>query len=233
MDGSDEIHPVQEVQSSHLLVVEGPNDKAVIEQIVKQYNKAAIGQITKQDKTVLDFEIKSAGGIDEILGSTDGDPLGAIRIDIVEPNLKIYGIVVDADQNLESRWQSLKCCTALAGVQLPNAPVPEGTIVETVGKPKVGVWLMPDNVKPGELEDFVADMIPNDDPVWPRSQCYIDGIPHDQRKFKEKVQRAKVHAWLSARKNPRYMGQAIYDGDLDVNGVLCQRFVAWLTELFG
>lgn len=234
MDGPDEIHPVQEVQSSHLLVVEGPNDKAVIEQIVKQYNKAAIGQITEQDNTVLDFEIKSAGGIDEILGSTYGDPLGAIRIDIVEPNLKIYGIVVDADQNLESRWQSLKRCIAQVGVQLPNAPDPQGTIVETVGKPKVGVWLMPDNTNPGELEDFVAEMIPDNDPVWPMSQCYIDKIPENDRKFSNKKdQRAKVHAWLAARKNPRYVRQAIRDGDLDVNSVLCHRFVAWLTELFG
>lgn len=233
MEQSDEIHPVQEVQSSHLLVVEGPNDKAVIEQIVKQYNKAAIGQITEQDKTVLDFEIKSAGGIDEILGSTDGDPLGAIRIDIVDPNLKIYGIVVDADEAINTHWESIKDCIGGSGIQLPNAPDPQGTIVETVGKPKVGVWLMPDNVNPGELEDFVADMIPDGDPIWPKSQSYIDGIPQVHRKFKEKVKRAKVHAWLSARKNPRYMRQAIRDGDLDVNRGLCQRFVAWLTELFG
>ena len=238
MEQSDEIHPVQEVQSSHLLVVEGPNDKAVIEQIVKQYNKAAIGQITEQDKTVLDFEIKSAGGIDEILGSTDGDPLGAIRIDIVEPNLKIYGIVVDADEAINTRWESIKDCIGWGGILLPNTPcrygvIKDGIVKETNRRLRIGVWLMPDNINPGELEDFVADMIPNGDPVWPKSQSYIDGIPQVHRKFKRKVQRAKVHAWLSARKNPRYMGQAIYDGDLDVNRGLCKRFVAWLTELFG
>ena len=215
MDGSDEIHPVEEIQASRLLRVEGADDQAVIEQILKKHHIV-----------IPAFSIEKADGYDNLLNLLEG-------ADLVEPNRESVGIVVDANQNLESRWQSLKRCIARVGVQLPNAPDPQGTIVETVGKPKVGVWLMPDNVNLGELEDFVADMIPDNDPVWPRSQCYIDGIPQDQRKFKGKVQRAKVHAWLAARKNPRYVRQAIRDGDLDVNGVLCQRFVAWLTELFG
>lgn len=215
MEQFDEIHPVELIQASRLLRVEGADDEAVIEQILKKHHIV-----------IPAFSIEKADGYNNLLNLLEG-------ADLIEPNREAVGIVVDADQNLESRWQSLKCRTAQVGVKLPNAPDPQGTIVETVGKPKVGVWLMPDNVKPGELEDFVAEMIPDNDPVWPKSQCYIDGIPQVHRKFKRKVQRAKVHAWLSARKNPRYMGQAIYDGDLDVNGVLCKRFVAWLTDLFG
>ncbi len=92
---------------------------------------------------------------------------------------------------------------------------------------------MPDNQSMGELEDFVAKMIPNGDPVWPRSRSYIDGIPITDRKFKgKKTLRAKVYAWLAAREDPRRMGQAIYARDLNVNGPLCQKFVDWLTRLF-
>ena len=29
-------------------------------------------------------------------------------------------------------------------------------------------------------------MIPDDDPIWPRAQRYIDGIPEADRKFSEK-----------------------------------------------
>lgn len=215
MDGSDEIHPVEEIQTSRLLRVEGADDEAVVEQILKKHHIV-----------IPAFSIEKADGYDNLLNLLE-------EADLVEPNRESVGIVVDADQNLEGRWMSLKRCLAQVGVQLPNVPDPQGTIVETVGKPKVGVWLMPDNMSLGELEDFVADMIPDNDPVWPRSQSYIDGIPHDQRKFKRKVQRAKVYAWLATREKPGFMGQAIDRKDLDVNGILCQRFVAWLTELFG
>ena len=92
---------------------------------------------------------------------------------------------------------------------------------------------MPDNTEPGELEDFVAKMIPASDTVWPLSQSYIDGIPCAERKFsKKKKARAQVHAWLAAREDPRQMGAAIGARDLNVDGPLCQQFVAWLTRLF-
>ena len=100
--------------------------------------------------------------------------------------------------------------------------------------PRVGVWLMPDNESPGELEDFVAQMIPDGDPVWPLSQDYIDGIPVSDRKFTAgKTLRAKIHAWLAAREDPRQMGAAIGTYDLDIGGDLCTRFTAWLDMLFG
>ena len=86
---------------------------------------------------------------------------------------------------------------------------------------------------PGELENFVSEMIPNDDPVWPRSQSYIDGIPKSDRKFIEKkIPRAKVHAWLATREEPRKMGVAIRAQDLRVDGPLSTRFANWLRQLF-
>lgn len=92
---------------------------------------------------------------------------------------------------------------------------------------------MPDNSANGELEEFVAEMIPAGDPVWPLAQDYINGIPSDARKFPDgKSLRAQIYAWLSARADPRQMGSAIGTHDLLVNGELCQKFVTWLTRLF-
>ena len=94
--------------------------------------------------------------------------------------------------------------------------------------------MMPDNVSSGELEDFIMRMIPADDPVWPRAQRYIDGIPEAERKFKpQKAQRAKIHAWLAARREPRKMGTAIVAGDLDTGAAIAKDFTAWLRRLFG
>ena len=92
---------------------------------------------------------------------------------------------------------------------------------------------MPDNESGGELEDFVALMIPPEDPVWPRSNTYIDAIPTHDRKFSEhKTTRAKVYSWLATREDPRQMGLAIRTRDLAVDGELCERFAGWLRRLF-
>ena len=99
--------------------------------------------------------------------------------------------------------------------------------------PRIGIWLMPDNQSPGELEDFVAQMIPGSDPVWPLSQDYIDGIPVRNRKFTHsKTLRAKIYSWLASREDPRQMGLAIRALDLDIDGDLCTRFSNWLNRLF-
>ena len=92
---------------------------------------------------------------------------------------------------------------------------------------------MPDNQCVGELENFVCDMIPANDPILPRAQRYIDDIPAKDRKFKDaKLTRAHVHAWLATREKPRPMGTAITAGDLDCNVRLASSFVNWLRKLF-
>ena len=114
------------------------------------------------------------------------------------------------------------------GIEYPESRTPQER--STVD---IGIWLMPDT-SAGELEDFVAQMIPGEDAVWPLSQSYIAGIPAADRKFAaHKTLRAQIHAWLAAREDPRQMGLAIRTGDLDVNGPLCRKFVVWLTNLFG
>ncbi len=76
-------------------------------------------------------------------------------------------------------------------------------------------------------------MIPQDDPIWPRSEDYIDGIPPQYRRFKPgKALKAKLYAWLATRKNPKRIGAAIGTGDLNVDGPLAVRFADWLRQLF-
>lgn len=147
---------------------------------------------------------------------------------------KALGIMIDANDTLSSRWDALSDRLRSEGLQPPAVPDLNGTIIATPEKPKVGIWLMPDNQSPGELEDFIAQMIPTNDPVWPLSTRYVDGIPIRDRKFRErKILKARIHAWLAVRAEPRPMGRAITTRDLDIDGDLCQRFVAWLTRLFG
>ncbi len=197
---------------SNVLLVEGVNDKHVVRHICQRLEVA------------ISFCTKEKDSVEQVLD--------AIDTEIQAPDLQAMGILVDANDDVGARWEAVKGRLALANVALPNNPVPAGTIID--GDPRVGVWLMPDNRSTGELENFVAEMIPCQDPNWPLSRAYIDGIPCAERKFsKKKKLRAQVHAWLAAREDPRQMGTAIRAHDLNVDGALCQAFVCWLERLFG
>ena len=196
--------------------MEGPDDKHVVLQL-----RQRVGSIPE-------FSITAKGGV--------GQVLDAIGLEVRVSGRKTVGILVDANENLASRWQAVRDKLRKEGVELPATIEPTGAIIEgdlREGRPRVGVWLMPDNTLPGEIEDFVAAMIPEDDPVWPLSGAYIGGIPEPYRKFTPgKTRRAEVHAWLAARERPRLMGVAIRARDLDVDGAGCKSFVDWLRRLF-
>ena len=156
--------------------------------------------------------------------------LPSISLEIKAPERRAVGIVVDANEDLNGRWKAITHRLQKESIQAPEFPDPSGTIINPSGtiipsKPRIGIWLMPNNRVAGELEDFVEKMIRNDDPIWPQSQSYIEGIRKADRKFSEsKIERAKIHAWLATRENPRKMGSAIHAGDLDPCGRSLPRF---------
>lgn len=197
--------------ASRILLVEGPDDKHVV------------GHLCEKNAMESVFCISDKGN--------DLSVLESIIPEFKVSGRKALGIMLDANSDPNGRWQAVAARLREAGIDPPNVPDPKGTIIE--GYPRVGIWLMPDNESSGELENFVARMIPRDDAVWPLSQNYIEKIPETERKFSEgKTLRAKVHAWLAARKEPRKMGQAVGAGDLDVATVDAENFVTWLRKLF-
>ncbi len=200
--------------SQLVLLVEGPNDEHVVKQICNRS-----GPLPK-------FKIIAREGIAPLLRSIGGEisVSGSVAV----------GIVVDANDDLNARWQAIQNRLSEHQITLPNTPDPSGTVVEGGARiPRIGVWLMPDNQSSGELENFIEMMIPDEDAVWPLSKAYIDRIPQRHRKFKEgKTLRACVHAWLAAREKPRPMGLAIKTKDLDATVPPCMKFVDWLRELF-
>ena len=195
-----------------LLLVEGPDDKHVVEHLRRRLAPD------------LAFCCRSADGIDPLLKAV---PL-ELRLD----DRTALGILIDANADVSARWQSIGDLLHKEGMRLPNRPESSGTIIK--GDLCVGVWLMPDNSTPGELEDFVAEMIPKDDPVWPLAEKYVDSIPNEDRQFAQgKELRAKIHAWLATRREPQKMGAAIRTGWLDATAPAAKRLADWLTALFG
>lgn len=209
--------------SDRILLVEGEDDLHVVLQL--WYRIALESGI--QLECDPEFCIDEKGGIDKLLESIVGEVLVEDR--------KAVGIVVDADEDPEGRWESVAGQLREVHIEIPQEPTPGGICIEGGSHlPRVGVWLMPDNRSTGELEDFVKAMLPDADPVWPCSTRYIERIAPEHRKFKEKKElRAKVHAWLATRKQPGRMGAAIKEGDLEIDGELAVGFADWLRRLFG
>lgn len=201
--------------ATRMLLVEGNDDLHVVKHI-------------RIRASIPNFRIVQKEGKDALLESIPYEATMEERV--------VLGIMLDANGNPAGRRQAVADRLGKAGVELPSFPQPEGVVIDSdpsTGLPRVGVWMMPDNQSPGELEDFLAAMIPADDPVWPLAQEYIDGIPPEHRKFKDKHLQAQVHAWLAAQEEPRPPGLAIKTQDLDIDGPLCVRFTAWLRRLFG
>ena len=202
---------------SHVLLVEGEDDRHVIRHLCNRSEKD------------WKFEIRLGEGWESLRE--------AIGAEIKAPRRKVIGIIVDADDDVGARWCAVARRLEQAGlVDVPSKPVPDGAIIPGIRQkriPRVGIWMMPNNELPGELEDFIARMIPGDDAIWPLSQKYIDGIPEAERKFKpKKKRRAQVHAWLATRARPRPMGTAITAQDLQMEAN-SQKLIDWLQRLFG
>ena len=161
--------------------------------------------------------------------------LGALRQEVNLRGNPPVGVIVDADADISERWMEIVSNLGAAKTLAPKEPEAEGTvIIQAAGLPRIGIWIMPDNQSTGELEDFVIDMIPDGDAIWPTSVNYIETIPTIERQFTEhKTDRAKLYAWLATRKHPPHIGAAIRDGYLHTDTARCQSFALWLRRLYG
>ena len=99
----------------------------------------------------------------------------AIGLEIKAPGRIVVGILADANTYPDRRWQAIADRLRKANFEPPAALDRDGTVIE--GTRRVGIWLMPDNWLPGELEDFIKELIPADDRVWPRAQIVYRRYP--------------------------------------------------------
>lgn len=210
---------VNPISASGLMVVEGRTDQHFLSHLCRRAAPDLAARIEYHDAR--GFQ----GVLDTITGFVNEDTLTTV------------GFIVDADDDPQEHWQQVlnRIADANGEIDLPTSLDTNGTIIPEnpdIGNPRIGVWVMPDNVSNGELEDFVVQMVPVNDSVWPRAQGYINGIPQPRKFDDDKTTKAEVHAWLATRKFPGLAGLAVREGDLDANAPISQSFLAWLTRLF-
>ena len=198
-----------------LLLVEGLNDRHVVQHLLKAHGL----------QLESDFRIKDAGGDDPLLTN--------LPVEIRAAGLTTLGVIIDADVDVQARWDSLSCLLTKAGYTPPKSPESRGMILLQEDLPAIGVWVMPDNQLPGKLEDFVARLVPAQDPILPLADQATRGIPPDLRKFSEPdLAKAIIHNWLAWQKEPgSRMGEAFTKKYLDPQAPTALVFVEWVRRL--
>lgn len=196
-----------------ILLVEGKDDWHVVSSLMNSYDVPE------------DFKIVDTDGVNGLLSR--------LPVQLKATGAERIGIVLDADVDLELRWQSIRVILERHGYsRVPAVPSANGTILAEESYPQFGAWLMPDNSLPGMLEDFAALLIPADDPLKGYANSSIDGLP--RRLFLD-VHRPKVliHTWLAWQSDPGTpMGLAITKKYLDANSGGAIKFVNWIKALF-
>lgn len=197
----------------NVLLVEGTDDVMVF------YHLANHHQIQGA------FKVKKKNGIDQLLDELD--------VELDASGLERLGVVVDADVDLIARWQALRDRLGVCAYRdLPRNPLPEGIIIQELDRPVVGVWIMPDNVNAGMLEDFTRSLVPDDDPLWPRAENCVNEIPHLERRFST-LSKAYIHTWLAWQEEPgTLMGAAINKRYFNADAPTANQLVAWIRRLF-
>ncbi len=173
--------------------------------------------------------VRQENGIENVLKS--------LRLRLRLGDVEYIGIVVDADQMPQSRWDSIKSILTDSGYDstaISPTPMESGTIIATVGFPVVGVWIMPNNLSAGMLEHFAAMLIPPHDTLWPLAVNCVDAIPESERRFiPEHLTKAQIHTWLAWQQEPgKPIGQALAKRYFDADAPLAVTFSSWIQSLF-
>ena len=199
---------------SKILLVEGKDDQHVI---------LALREIHKMQKS---FDIVDCRGIEQLFE--------AIPVHFKRSGIDTIGIIIDADVDINARWNTLKSVLSKTGFIVPDVFPKTGLILQNNDQ-KAGVWIMPDNKDNGMLEDFISFLVPENDQLLPVVDSTLNKIEMKQLNNYSIVHKSKarIHTWLAWQKEPGTpLGLSITKRYLTTNKITCQNLINWLTELF-
>ncbi|MGP1382019.1 MAG: DUF3226 domain-containing protein [Thainema sp.] len=208
---------------SNVLLVEGAQDKFVIPELIEANG---IDWGTKKDPIVY---IRDCDGYSNLI-----DP-DSIATELQGSGLSALGIIIDADENPDARWQSVIKAVSTSIPDIPTDLSENGLIHTTSDEIKFGIWMMPDNQMRGMLETFLAYLIPSDnEELWRFAQ---EAVQEAKRKGAElaeqKLDKANIYTWLAWQKSPgRRLHQAVMERILDPKHPNAQKFVTWFKTLY-
>lgn len=156
----------------------------------------------------------------------------------ISTEIKTYdavGVVLDADQNLAGRWNTVRN-QATSIFTVPAQLPAEGLILSNQEGRRFGVWIMPDNQQHGMLETFLKLLVPvQRAALWEYAEAATVEARNRGALFSTAhTDKAKMHTWLAWMEPPgQSLGHAIRARILDPSAVHAQNFVSWFIGLYG
>jgi hypothetical protein len=204
-----------------ILLVEGKDELRVLPELLELAGIAW----PKGDEPV---RIEEQDGITKLLAP------GFIEATLKASGVQAVGIIVDANGDPAGRWAQVRSRVVESYPDLPLELSPSGVVHLRSEKPRIGVWLMPDNVRTGMLETLllalrIGDPALHDHARDATERARICGAPFRDA-HREK---AELHAWLAWQDPPgRQLHDAVRARALPAAPSVTDVFVAWFRRLF-
>ena len=209
--------------SRPLLYVEGADDSHAIRHLLIRH-----GVDYDRDPWPGEYpRIEKLGGKPALLESFET----AIRVS----NNRSVGFVLDANSSLQDCWNAVSSRLRNVGVDAPGK-IPRGGFVgeaETY-RARVGVWIIPDNRRDGALEDFLRDLIDEEDPLLPHAEQSTNRAKELGACFPENgAGKAVLHTWLAWQREPGLpYGTAMRARYFRDDSPAARAFVGWFRAVF-
>ncbi len=210
-----------------VLLVEGKDDLHVLSNLFMVRN---VPDVFKTECPTSDHVADESGGVEKLLD--------AIPRRLLEKNIERLAVILDADdKGPKRRWTQIRVRLKNKGyAEVPKDP-PENGVFDLSLRPRtprsvrLAVWIMPDNQSKGMLEDFVAQMVRDDDDMLPRVDGFLESIPEEDRRFSPTHRpKARIHSWLAVQGEPgKPMGQAVKKY-LDTDRPVVDSFLKWINK---
>lgn len=181
--------PKIELIKSKLLIVEGKSDKKFFESLLKNLSIDTI--------QVLDI-----GGKSNLR-----DNLNVLIISSNFNNVAVLAIIRDADDDPDGAFKSV--CSAIENAKLI---APNNQMELTADKPKIGIMILPEPDKKGELEDVCINSLLNK----PEMECienYMNCVSQKTKRILPNLSKSKIYTYIAGSNEPELrLGEASEKG---------------------
>ena len=204
------------------LHVEGADDRHVVMHLLQRH-----GLLDHANEGTF-LQIHDVGGRRALL---DG-----IRPAVSTGTDRSVGFIIDTNSSIESTWASVSNRLREVAVDVPNEIPRDGFVgTSSTYQARVGVWLMPDNRRDGNLESFLAELARA---TTPRILQHAEAATGEAITLGAEVPttaftKAVLHAWLAWQPTPGLpYGAAIGAHFFRHDTTTAARFIAWYRRLF-
>lgn len=202
-----------------VLLVEGGDEQYVLPELIE------IGGVP-WPKGREPLWVENCGSVDNVLRRE------TITTELKAAGLEALGIVVDANGDIAARWQKVHTLLTSIRPAFPTELAPDGVVLEEPDQPRLGVWLMPDNLRTGMLETLL--LAAGDDAMRAHVDTTIAKARELGAPFKDAHRdKARLHSWLAWQDPPgQALGTAAKMGMLAAAMPVLAPFVAWIRRLY-